>query len=296
MEVINYKRIFTYVFLSYSLCFIMFEFSFGLLNGKSDLLLAVLTFFVMFTPAVFAVFTNKIWKEKWSNNLGLKFNFSYWYLIAAVLPVLIILLSIFISTLFPGVEITDGFDFMRSEISKELPPSQVDLAMNKITSISPYVLYSGMALAGIFAGSLFNVFPALGEEIGWRGFLQSELKPLGFWKSSFLVGLVWGLWHTPLIIRGYNYPKSPYLGLLMMTLITIFFSPIMYYLKEKSKGSVIPASIFHGVNNAIAVLPVILLTESSNLVIGMTGLAGLGSLILFNVIIYIDKSVNFNSP
>jgi membrane protease YdiL (CAAX protease family) len=68
------------------------------------------------------------------------------------------------------------------------------------------VVALGLSLTGIPLSGLAAVF---GEEYGWRGFLQSELAPLGWRLSSLLVGLVWGLWHIPVILSGvHTYPPS----------------------------------------------------------------------------------------
>ncbi|WP_340681246.1 CPBP family intramembrane glutamic endopeptidase [Natrinema gelatinilyticum] len=49
---------------------------------------------------------------------------------------------------------------------------------------------------------------AFGEEFGWRGLLFLKRSPLGFWRVSLLTGVVWGLWHAPLIVQGYNSPDA----------------------------------------------------------------------------------------
>ena len=59
---------------------------------------------------------------------------------------------------------------------------------------------------------------AFGEEYGWRGYLQSELFKLGRVRGVLLLGVIWGAWHWPLILMGYNYPGYPLLGVVLMTL------------------------------------------------------------------------------
>ena len=61
---------------------------------------------------------------------------------------------------------------------------------------------------------LTNVLvPGIGEELGWRGFLQPRLNEVGFDTSPALVltGAIWGFWHAPVMMRG-QYPGHPYLG------------------------------------------------------------------------------------
>ena len=47
---------------------------------------------------------------------------------------------------------------------------------------------------------------AMGEELGWRGYLLKELnKRHTLFMSGLIVGIVWGFWHLPLwIISGYS--------------------------------------------------------------------------------------------
>lgn len=60
------------------------------------------------------------------------------------------------------------------------------------------------------SGATVNLPFMLGEELGWRGFQFEETKLLGFWRSSLLIGVLWGLWHAPVIMMGYNYSGEPY--------------------------------------------------------------------------------------
>lgn len=150
------------------------------------------------------------------------------------------------------------------------------------TNIPVVIMITFQAL---LAGITVNAFAGLGEEIGWRGFLQKELSSLGFWKASFLIGLIWGFWHTPLILIGHNYPNNPFWGIVIMTLIGMFLGPIFSFIRIKSK-SVVAAGICHGTFNASLSLSTLFLKGGSNLFIGMTGLSGLIILLTMNIIIY----------
>jgi membrane protease YdiL (CAAX protease family) len=89
---------------------------------------------------------------------------------------------------------------------------------------------------------------AFGEEYGWRGYLQSELIKVGRARGVLLLGVIWGLWHGPLILMGYNYPGYPVLGVFLMTGYTVGLSVVLGYAVLKS-GSVILASFLHALNN-----------------------------------------------
>jgi len=72
-----------------------------------------------------------------------------------------------------------------------------------ITSLTGEATFHGLlnlSLSSIALGFFFAVITgATGEQSGWRGFLQPHIeKSCGVIKSSVIVGLVWGFWHTPL--------------------------------------------------------------------------------------------------
>ena len=52
-------------------------------------------------------------------------------------------------------------------------------------------------------GLVQSLATALGEEIGWRGFLVPELfKTMGFTSAALFSGVAWACWHYPLVIWG----------------------------------------------------------------------------------------------
>lgn len=117
---------------------------------------------------------------------------------------------------------------------------------------------------------LINALFAVGEELGWRGFLLPRLMAAGLtqWRALIVSGVVWGLWHAPVILRGHNYPDHPYWGVLLMTVFTTLIGIIFGWLRLTS-GSVWVPAIAHGALNGIAGLPLILLTEFDTAIGGM---------------------------
>ena len=110
--------------------------------------------------------------------------------------------------------------------------------------------YKFNAFKIIIYGTLFNIAFAAGEEIGWRGFLVPHFyKKIGFTKTCFVVGIIWSLWHFPLIISGVylaDMPMGTQLLLLVVTVTAMTF-PISW-LRLKS-GSVWPAVLLHSSHN-----------------------------------------------
>lgn len=78
---------------------------------------------------------------------------------------------------------------------------------SKIKSVVFYVVpILALAAVGISGQGMNNhLFPIvfgaigfisiLGEELGWRGYLQDALQPLPEWKKYLLIGTMWELWH-----------------------------------------------------------------------------------------------------
>jgi len=96
---------------------------------------------------------------------------------------------------------------------------------------------------------------------------------MGFWRSSAIIGLIWGVWHAPIILQGHNYPQHPVLGVFMMTIFCLLLTPIFSYVRLKAK-CVMAAAIIHGSLNATAGLAIMVVKGGSDLTIGVTGLSG----------------------
>ena len=91
---------------------------------------------------------------------------------------------------------------------------------------------------------------ALGEEIGWRGFLVPELnKVVGFTGVSVISGLMWAAYHFPvLLFADYNKGAPAWFSLTCFTLMVVADSFVLAWLTLRS-NSLWPAAIFHGSHN-----------------------------------------------
>jgi membrane protease YdiL (CAAX protease family) len=89
---------------------------------------------------------------------------------------------------------------------------------------------------------------SIGEETGWRGWLQRELSPLGFWPMALLIGVMWALWHAPIVLALGLSPREAvtYLG----TIVAV--APLLSALRVIS-GTVWAAVIGHGLLNSARV-------------------------------------------
>ncbi|MFZ5859062.1 MAG: CPBP family intramembrane glutamic endopeptidase [Chloroflexota bacterium] len=105
-----------------------------------------------------------------------------------------------------------------------------------------------MAFNTVVMGPFLGLIIAFGEEYGWRGYLQTELIRLGRVRGVFLLGLIWGIWHWPVIWMGYNFPGEPILGSLAMVAFCVILSYFLAYAVFKSQG-VWTAAYLHALNN-----------------------------------------------
>lgn len=209
---------------------------------------------IMFTPAIaalVAVFFVERPAEK-ARALGLRpykplGRFFGYLTLGLVVPVVLVLVALPIGALL-GVY---PADFVNFSAFQELIDTQLAAAGAPALHIPIGVLVA-VQLVSIVFGAVINVVPSLGEELGWRGWLLPKLMPLGTVPALLISGVIWGLWHAPLILLGYNYPDAPgWLGLTMMVGMCILVGAVFGWLRMRSE-SVWPAALAHGAFNAAA--------------------------------------------
>jgi hypothetical protein len=155
--------------------------------------------------------------------------------------------------------------------------------------ISPTVIFLLSLVQGVIAGFTANLPFTFGEELGWRGLLLRETQKSGFLKSNLFIGVVWGLWHAPLIAQGHNYPGHPVAGIFMMTLFTTTFAFPMAYCRLKSR-TILGPSALHGMFNPLGMLTVMFVVGANPLFGFVAGIAGVAvTLLLAAGIYFFDK-------
>ncbi len=98
-------------------------------------------------------------------------------------------------------------------------------------------------------GVIKNLGSTLGEEIGWRGFLIFELRKVMSFKSLVIVsGIIWAIWHFPIINLMYGGGENLLLHMSAFTIMIIGISVILAYYTFKS-NSLWPAAIYHSIHN-----------------------------------------------
>lgn len=244
------------------LCFVLIAFGLGWLvalplwlgDGLNDDRLVLVAGAMMFTPAIAAlvmVFLMERPRGK-AAVLGLwplKPAKRFWGFMALglVVPVVLVLQALPVGALL-GVYPADfqGFSGFRQLVEAQLATAGLkELPL-------PIETLVALQFVNVLAGAVINLVPALGEELGWRGWLLPKLMVYGPVRAILVSGVLWGLWHAPLILLGYNYPLAPgWLGLVMMIGMCIVVGAIFGWLRLRS-NSVWPAALAHGTFNAAA--------------------------------------------
>jgi membrane protease YdiL (CAAX protease family) len=223
-------------------------------DGAADPLFRVVALVMMFTPAIAALFVVFVVERPQRKAVALGLwplkpagRFIFYLVLGLIVPVALILIALPIGALF-GVY---PADFVTFSAFHEILDTQ--LASAGVTDLPiPIGILVALQLVNVLFGAFINVIPALGEELGWRGWLLPRLMRLGTVPALLLSGVIWGLWHAPLILLGYNYPAAPgWLGLTMMVGMCILVGAVFGWLRLRSE-SVWPAALAHGAFNAAA--------------------------------------------
>lgn len=133
------------------------------------------------------------------------------------------------------------------------------LAMMLGVEHQSFGLFAVNLLLSVTVGSLvIMLLGGIGEEAGWRGILQPELeRRFGLFKGTMLVGLIWGYWHLPANLAGYNDVQHPILqAALIFQIHTISMSFVLAWLVKRG-GSLWPAALCHAANNTLQSGPLV---------------------------------------
>lgn len=183
--------------------------------------------FSMFGPALAAFVTRFTTKEGMENSMlkfNIKGNIKYY-----ILPIVTLTIVALINSVSMPIVSGAGFYFG-----------------NDYGMIAAYML-------NVIISDVFMIGLYFGEEYGWRAYLFPKLEQVtGTWQAIILTGVIWGVWHTPVLLKGHNFgtdmPLFPISNIILMCLICIFIAPVFSYFVKKC-GSVWPAAIAHAFFN-----------------------------------------------
>ena len=264
-----------------------FAASYFVMNGRSDLFTPLLSF-AMVAPiaTVFILYRGLAapktgiqgWMPQFKGRMG------RWFLVWIAPVVLTALGMVAYYGVFPARFDPTASSYLTAALGQEMYEQMY-------AGVSAFQL-CGVQVINILFAALINMFLAIGEETGWRGWMQPRLaKQIGRARANVVTGLVWGVWHWPVImLAGYEYQmpisQSPWYmvlaGMLLFCLVTVALSFVLDWCYEKT-GSIWAPALFHGGFNAAAGLGILFLRMeyAKDTLMGPMPVGVLGALPLF---------------
>ncbi|HJV89153.1 MAG TPA: CPBP family intramembrane glutamic endopeptidase [Holophagaceae bacterium] len=192
---------------------------------------------IMWCPAL-AAFATCAWRGKDVRELGWGWGEGRWQWASYLLPLGYAFVAYLIVWLagwggFPNWEVVPrlakGFGWM---------------------GLRPSLVLVGYVLVTASVGLVSSLATALGEEIGWRGFLVPELMPhLGFTRTALLSGIIWAAWHVPILVGAdYNNGTPTWYGLTCFAVLVVAISFPFAWMRMRS-GSLWTAALLHASHN-----------------------------------------------
>lgn len=255
-------------------------------NQLADPLAGVLLPLMMFTPLVsvllVTLFVQKSHPKPLTEFLGVwpirPVGRTIWMVVAGILGgALIIITGVFLSAVLGlvNLDLTNFSGFAAVLQDSGTPTGSMPISMLVLIQVLT-----------IPVGAIINGILAFGEELGWRGWLLPSLKPLGTWPALLLSGAVFGLWHSPIILLGYNFNEPNLLGVALMTVAATLLGVLLGWLRLRS-ASVWPAVFAHGAINATAGFIGLVIAEDSSLDLVSSGPVGWVTWIVMAVVIVV---------
>lgn len=297
---ITTKRILIFLFIIFGILYIPWIIGM-LIPALGAKVYAVISFPAVFmgAPALSVFITRKLTQDTTPLNFSTKiFMNKKALLFSALLPGA----AIFMGTVLFFLIFPEDLDFQGRYISATYgafgAPQDIELTIGSMFLMG-FIVYAISAIA-------FPIwYIALGEDIGWQGYMLPMLcRRLPVQRAVIINGALWGLAHAPLIYYGMNYGTdyfgAPYTGIIMMVCVTIVLGTWMSYVTLKTQNCMY-AAIIHGAADIIGETGtwISLSTKSSLLGPLPTGMIGLSFLLIGAIILFIkmpDHSSGCSSP
>ena len=195
----------------------------------------ILILALMWVPGMAGIITARRYYRK-QNAMGIRLGKIRYILYGIAIPMVYLGVSYGIAWLILGDK-TIGIEAYAQLLASGL---EIEISASPIGFIAVYLMI------GIF----ISCISALGEELGWRGFMYPVMeKALGRKKALLYSGLIWAVWHMPIIIAGlYQADTVLIYGLLLFAIEITLLSVIMAWLRSVS-NSMLPALFVHAAHN-----------------------------------------------
>jgi uncharacterized protein len=257
------------------------------------LALVLLATVYMWGPAIAHIITRLVTKIGWKDAMlkpNLKKGWPFW-LFGWFGPGLLTLLgAVVFFLLFPA-----SFDHKLTLLSSQLKVAGLTEGL-----INPFQFVLGQITVALLIAPILNSVATFGEEFGWRAYLVPALTKFGRKKALILSGLIWGVWHWPIIMMGHNYglgyPGYPWLGLLVTLWFTVSVGIFFGWLSLKAE-SVWPSVIAHGALNGIAAIGLLFVIKPFSMLLGPSpaGLIGCLPFTIISVLILLSAKEEIKS-
>lgn len=283
----SFIRVAVFIALSYGFAFTI-DLLIALYIPRSPRVSPIWGFVRMWTVALSTVICLSIFREDVLISIKRYLGFSRRSLLYFLVAPLIVYGSLGIYILLATPLDLFNFNVVVDTIADELRKALPQLSEEQIRGIATISAYSQIPIAYL-ASITINALYALGEELGWRGYLYNILGSKPNLYNTIIIGTLWGLWHsTAILLLGYNYTVERALGVFLFTLLSMALT-YPYLLIVSKSGSVLPASSLHGAVNALWTLTVVAnnLAPSQKEIIAGLGILGIATWLLTSTILYL---------
>ncbi|MBD5500459.1 MAG: CPBP family intramembrane metalloprotease [Lachnospiraceae bacterium] len=255
---LNVKQILIFLVITFAVTYGVEIFVIAPMVGSVDvnkaMLAQALIVMVMFIPALGVVLTRMITKEGFRGkdlyfSIHIKDDLKYYGIVWPLFAVLILAGAILYFLVFPA-QYDRNMGYAAALFNAQL---ETPMTVREIKQ----VMIMQIAVGAVFA-PFANIINCLGEEWGWRGYLLPKLlKQFKVVPAVLIDGIIWGIWHAPLIVLGHNYgtgyPGFPITGILAMCVFCVVIGTIFSYVTIKT-NSCVPAILGHSMINGFATI------------------------------------------
>lgn len=260
--------------------------------GRSQLSEGVFSLLYMWGPGLSALITIRFALKARMAWLGPWFSWNWSLTYALLIPLAVVISYQLLSAAGPGATLNASDETLREAILASVPAAQRDAVTQQMVPLGDWLVWIVLAqvlVGGIITGLTVTSIAALGEELAWRGFLSRLFNGSSFWVRSAQIGIIWGVWHVPMILRGHNLPGSPVLGCALMILFCLLWAPLFQFVRERN-GGLWAAVAMHGVLNALATGAAVFVSGGAAWWVGPIGVSVLLILAASNLVLYLATS------
>jgi membrane protease YdiL (CAAX protease family) len=272
------------------------------IRATSGLAYVLLAATCMLMPALSAIVQQRLIERAPWSGLGLSFHGVDWKALAltalvgmAIIPTVLAMLYVLGDVCgvgsFGHVSITS--ERMLLSITGMLERSgkgaMSGTVLDVLANVPAGVVLVGGLVVAVIAACTANLPFMLGEELGWRGYLFQATAPWPALKRVLFTGVIWGLWHAPLILMGHNYPDDPFLGIPLMVVFCTLLAFLFDWSRTRVKAVWGPC-VLHGIINGSAGLFALFAWEGHSLLASPVGVGGFLALtVLICAVLAMDK-------